>query len=470
MKKLITLLLCLLMLLQLASCGQNDNLPIAPNQEPEPPLPVSYDGIIDLYTKALNLCKKYSIWTWATIPQSEFDALAITDARDKEFFSKLFFSAHKFYPYTNSFDPTSAQYKPFSGYSEKDLNGDGVNELILLCDYSVVAIFTARNGVPFLLNHYTPEDIVWISENGYVHERAHKDNILSCRLVYRIADDCSSLELIDEFGIRSDTDANAIFDSKYYKLTNGEYTEINESAYLDLEQQHGRYLDWESCAKITKTTLEGSFTNLFTPDENAMYVYKSVLNIQTRVYIDTHRSEYLMYYRLPGSNLPLYEIRNLKHAYLDTNGDSVSELILDAGELLQLQYKDEKVYIEPISEQALTTANGGSPVQFSPVVVSWNQLFTEDQAKGIATKHWGFKNNENLGRPSPNVINVFRIEVADAFQANGSFYYHVISYIDSYKAPLGKGSKPFQMQLYEEIYINRKTGACEDLIFVEDGK
>lgn len=471
MKKLFALLLCILMALQLASCTQNEteNTPLPPPNTEEQLPPANYDRVIELYTKAIDTFKRYS--KAGFLSGIDIEELAITDTREKEIFSRLFQSIRSFYFSAEYLDPTSMYCKAFSGYSEKDLNGDGVKELIILSDFSVMAIFTFRNGVPFLLKNYTVSDHVWISENGNIHQTDSYNLMTSfSHSVYQIAEDCSSLELIEEFGVRSNTIENRVFESNYYKLANGEYTEINESAYLVLEHQHGKYVSSEKCVAITKSFLQNSFVNIISGESIATNKYQKALYNQIPIY-DTIEVSYLMKnYKLPVSNLPLYEISNLKYAYLDMDGDLISEMILDAGEFLQLSYRNDKVYIQPITEQALIQANGGAPVAFSPLNVSWNQLLSAQQALEIASGYWGFDHGELLGRPSPNVQNKFRIVTGQSLQINGRFYFQFVSYIDSYRTPIGAESKPFQMEMNQTIYVDRTTGNVELFPHSDEGK
>ena len=57
----------------------------------------------------------------------------------------------------------------YEGYDEIDLNGDGVDELVILNeDYTLKAIFTMKKGVPVLLDAYANE-ACWIDEEGMIH-------------------------------------------------------------------------------------------------------------------------------------------------------------------------------------------------------------------------------------------------------------------------------------------------------------
>ena len=57
------------------------------------------------------------------------------------------------------------------GYDEIDLNGDGVDELVLLDeDYRIKAIFTQKNGSPVLIDSFVYSyHTCWLDENGLIH-------------------------------------------------------------------------------------------------------------------------------------------------------------------------------------------------------------------------------------------------------------------------------------------------------------
>jgi len=55
------------------------------------------------------------------------------------------------------------------GYDEIDLNGDGIDELVLLNeDYRIKAIFTQKDGVPIMLDAFAFETC-WLDDQGFIH-------------------------------------------------------------------------------------------------------------------------------------------------------------------------------------------------------------------------------------------------------------------------------------------------------------
>ncbi len=79
------------------------------------------------------------------------------------------------------------------GYAKKDINNDGVEELILMrSSFDIAAIFTAKSGgaIPLIAPQSDIESMIWIDEDGFIREEqsVRNDGILTARryFVYRI--------------------------------------------------------------------------------------------------------------------------------------------------------------------------------------------------------------------------------------------------------------------------------------------
>ena len=73
-------------------------------------------------------------------------AFGITDAQEIEWLDKLFFSLRDLHPAKKEATLSTNHLKTV-GYAIKDLNADGIHELVLLCeDYNVIAIFSIYRG------------------------------------------------------------------------------------------------------------------------------------------------------------------------------------------------------------------------------------------------------------------------------------------------------------------------------------
>ena len=119
----------------------------------------------------------------------------------------------------------------------KDLNSDGINELILLdSNYVIVAIFTEIDGKAILVDTYNEWHTAWIDGNGLIHVQDYvfpgfsKDRIYS---LYTIQDGnlISTLTVGYDYGGNKDN-------SKWYKLVNGDRTDLPKEDWDEL------YAEW----------------------------------------------------------------------------------------------------------------------------------------------------------------------------------------------------------------------------------
>ena len=147
------------------------------------------------------------------------------------------------------------------GHILKDLNGDGVNELILLDKYvsskrsAVFAIFTLVDDKPVLLDTYTDLHYACIGADGliYVADRhipgAKKDLEYT---VYKVEN--GALTGVASFGYNCDKDTKGAQNS-WYKIVDGEAVSIEQEEYTEL---HTLYI--APIHKTTNATNFGKFT------------------------------------------------------------------------------------------------------------------------------------------------------------------------------------------------------------------
>ena len=123
-------------------------------------------------------------------------------------------------------DSASPIYRLAFGYAIKDINGDGVDELVLLKeDYTILAIFTCVDGKPIMVGGYDYYKFTttrpyltncWIYGDGtiYTSDLSGFDRFR----VYRIAEDGKSLETVADYGwsLYMDYTINSSI-TKYYK-------------------------------------------------------------------------------------------------------------------------------------------------------------------------------------------------------------------------------------------------------------
>ena len=152
MKRLFSVLLCFLMLMSVVSCHNTSNPSDTkdttdiqtnentPSQESDP-----YIAVIEKY-KELLICKKNN----TTISEaSETDSVAIKTVHELA---------------KKCRDPLDM------GYAKKDINGDGINELIFTeSTLDIVAIFTVKNSeVDPLITREHLDFLIWLDENGLI--------------------------------------------------------------------------------------------------------------------------------------------------------------------------------------------------------------------------------------------------------------------------------------------------------------
>ncbi len=128
------------------------------------------------------------------------------------------------------FDKTKEAF----GYALKDLNGDGSTELILLLqDYTVLAVFSSSNGKPQLMDAYWPKHNCAILETGELYTLSSGGAYDWSYTIQQISQNGNELLQIEEYGMTSLREY-----PEYYKMVDGEMCIINEA---EVEKFHERY-------------------------------------------------------------------------------------------------------------------------------------------------------------------------------------------------------------------------------------
>lgn len=113
----------------------------------------------------------------------------------------------------------------------------------------------------------------------------------------------------------------------------------------------------ESKEAITNTTgqdtQEDTFPDIPSHDEldpEYFSIYEAVLKNELKVHYPTFEgSDYLANCLTPYTNTPLCERENLGYLYIDLDGDSQKELVLNCGDTLVLRYYEGNVYLYPFT-------------------------------------------------------------------------------------------------------------------------
>lgn len=348
MKKFIVMICCLLAAFMLVSCDtanlnndkENEN---ADNKNPQ--VTADYTEILNLYKMAINACANVELTS---------ENLGITDPQEKETFSDILWCVKCNYDGEKKADSTSPIYWLTFGYAVKDINGDGVEELVLLKeDYTILAIFSYVDGKPIMLGAFDYNNFsathrnltnCWIYGDGmiYTSDLSGFDGFK----VYRIADGGTSLETVADYGwylYYVDYTIGTV--TKYYKCVDGQEIEINEDEYQALHEQYEKRLGSYSITEATKEYAGLDYIPLFSEAELIEEIYASALNNETKVYeVDTGEYKFLKACKTPYNQIRLSEVENLKYGYADLDGDGIGEPVIDCGDTIILRYYDGCVY------------------------------------------------------------------------------------------------------------------------------
>lgn len=247
MKRITAVVLCLITLVIFVSCDSKQE-----------GIMTDYSEVIALYQKVIGICGWYEDSKADTYAQE----LGITEPAQKELFEKLLYAAFLNYPGRGREDQAALAHKLSCGYAIKDLNDDGIEELVLLQeDYSVVAVLSMSSGKVVLLDTFRPRRWGWIDGDGLIHQCGSNGADKHVDAVYKIANGGEKLELIVEYGTLGYESVDGVDTQRYYKLQDELAMDITKEEYDALVTQW-QYLGGSGEA-VTKEHSGLTFTPLF---------------------------------------------------------------------------------------------------------------------------------------------------------------------------------------------------------------
>ncbi len=227
------------------------------------------------------------------------------------------------------------------GYAFCDLNKNGNDEMLLLLDdYTVLAIFSYADGEPLLLDNYLDRKKCTIEADGNIQVYGSSGSDRSSFSIYKIAKDDKELVLLEEYG--TDGHDPDTLDTYYYKILNGTKTSITELEYIAARSQ-GIYPHIEFLTEHTRENTNFEFIPLV-PEISYKRIFEMILNYDSKI---TSAGKYLWGLYFPFGTNSIGSLESVEICYLDMDGDGIEELLLRSGmgDHLMLRYQGGTVYL-----------------------------------------------------------------------------------------------------------------------------
>lgn len=216
-----------------------------------------YRDVLKLIRDATNFCESHP--DYRELYDYAAEALGYTEEAGKTLLWALLDSAEVFYPYRGS-----PHGKRAVGYAFKDLNADGVQELILFNESGAIgAVFSLSEGSPVLLGNYTSRRMCHIDAEGLLHEHEIEGADYVSHTVSRVAEGGGALEALIEFGTDGSEQKKDDVSLRYYQRVGEERVPITKDDYLALEERYGVCFDVSSAAEETLASAALKHQTLF---------------------------------------------------------------------------------------------------------------------------------------------------------------------------------------------------------------
>ncbi len=350
-----------------------------------------YSTVVELYSQIHTATRHYGDRLDYT------ELFGITDVQQLEWADRLTDSVCSLFP--------SEKTQLACQYDVKDLNCDGIFELVLLrSNYEVVAIFTKVDGKPVLLDHYWEGRQCLIDHRGriYVVEGDRQNNLLW--RVYQISEDGKSLKWLDAVGYENCEVIDDIMVADYFKIENEQKISVSKSEYQAIA---GRYL-------FPNRTMNESVAGLEAFDaKNSLYqvrradtrqAFLDVVENRIQVFnVETGEFCYLADCKTLTSGRPITEVQDLGYTLTDLDWDAVPELIIDCGDTVILRYHAGVVYFYPLSDETMYRLDTddsyewigtddllqSGELSYQPLTLPLNRKISREEAWELANAYWG---------------------------------------------------------------------------------
>ena len=227
-------------------------VPAIPADSSENPPPVadlsSYEGILATYKTIVEQFADCTKKAW--VAGAYEDLFTFTSNEDYDIFHSLFYHGFTHMPTTTYFGSDYPHNgNDAYGYARKDLNKDGVEELIIMDqNYTVLDIFTMKDGRPVLLQGVSG---CWIDENGRLHMHVGTGGLVARdaeAYLYEIRD--GELHCVASVGYR----VNMYLDKE------GWYT-VEDGVHKSISAEEGEKL-YEQCTQRPPVCVEREYTRM----------------------------------------------------------------------------------------------------------------------------------------------------------------------------------------------------------------
>lgn len=207
----------------------NENLPTADFS--------SYAAVRETYQKISTCLDTFQSSNWFG---GEYDDLfAFPNDLYFEYYTRLLYAS-----YHNAYNV---------GYDEIDLNGDGIDELVLMNeDYRIKAIFTQKDGTPILLDAFAYETC-WLDDEGFIHV----DNEQNYELEYNLYEFTNDGEYNLIYSLLAAENGNRYLtqDGKAEKITYEKSLELYYDDYCRYSEPFEPYEQTRNASDLSYTPL-----------------------------------------------------------------------------------------------------------------------------------------------------------------------------------------------------------------------